>query len=214
MSLKFIGKKVGMTQFFDKNGNIVPCTVILAAPNIITQIKVKEKDGVNAVQLGAFPVLEKDQKRVAKPQRGHFAKAKAPNCRFLAESKVDDVQAFQLGQEVTLGYFQGTEFLDVSGTSKGKGYQGVMKLHGMAGGPAAHGSGFHRHAGSTGMRTSPGRCFPGGKRASQMGREAVTIQNLMVVSIDETNSLLLVKGAVPGAKGGVVYFTKAAKKGK
>lgn len=212
MSLKLIGKKIGMTQFFDKNGNVVACTVIQAQPNIITQIKRKDTDGYDAIQLGAFQTSEKHQKRIKKPMRGHFAKAKVALCRHVAESPVDDAQKFQLGQEIGVGYFSGVEFLDVSGVSKGKGYQGVMKLHGMAGGPGAHGSGFHRHGGSTGMRTSPGRCLPNGKRASQMGRDNITAQNLQLLNIDEKNNLILVKGAVPGVRGGIVYLTKAIKK--
>lgn len=209
MSLRLIGKKIGMTQFFDKNGHAIACTVIQAYPNIVTQIKRQESDGYNAIQLGASQVPEK---KLTAPCRGHFAKAKTPFCKHLVESPIEDTQSFQLGQEIGVTYFSGSEFLDVSGESKGKGFQGVIKLHGFAGGPAAHGSGFHRHAGSTGMRTTPGRCLPGGKRASRMGGDQMTVQNLVLLDIDEKKHLILVKGAVPGARGSIVYLTKSKKK--
>ncbi len=212
MSLRLIGKKIGMSQFFDKNGNVIACTVIQALPNIVTQIKRKEEDGYNAIQLGAVPVPEKRQKKMAKPQFGHFTKVKVTPCKYLAESNIEDVQHFQIGQEINVKYFSGSQFLDIAGESKGKGYQGVMKLHGFSGGRASHGSGFHRHGGSTGMRTTPGRCFPGGKRASQMGRDNITVQNLTLLDIDEKNNLILVKGAVPGCRGSVVYLSKSKKK--
>lgn len=213
MSLRLMGKKIGMTQFFDKNGKVIPCTVILAHPNVVTQIKRKESDGYDAIQLGMGVVSENRAKKlIPKPQQGHFAKAKTAACRHMIESRVDDAQQYQVGQEIGVTYFSGTEFLDISGESKGKGYQGVIKLHGFAGGPGAHGSGFHRHAGSTGMRTTPGRCLPNGKRASRMGGDNMTVQNLALLDIDEKNHLILVKGAVPGSKGSLVYLSKAKKK--
>lgn len=213
MSLRLIGKKIGMTQFFDKNGKVIPCTVILAYPNVVTQIKRKESDGYDAIQLGMGALSENRAKKLlTKPLQGHFAKAKTSACRHMAESKVEDAEKYQLGQEIGVNYFSGADFLDVSGESKGKGYQGVMKLHGFAGGPGAHGSGFHRHAGSTGMRTTPGRCLPGGKRASRMGGDKMTVQNLALLDIDEKNHLILVKGAVPGNKGSLVYLSKSKKK--
>ncbi len=207
MTLQLIGKKIGMTQVFDDMGNIVICTIILIEPNFVTQIKTKEKDGYQAIQIAGVK-----KKRVNKPLKNHLAKAKVEDCSVLLESKVDDVSSFQLGQECKVDLFTEKDFVDVQGISIGKGYQGVMKLHGFAGGPAAHGSGFHRHAGSTGMRSTPGRCLPGGKRASRMGGDKITVQNLKVVKVDKEKNVLLVKGAIPGSKGNTVFIKKATKK--
>lgn len=211
-----MGRKRGMTQVFDAQGNVVTCTVIHAAPSVITQIKKKATDGYEAVQMAYDVVETKDERtianRVTKPLLGHFKKANTPACRFLYEARVQDASSFEIGQKIGVGLFADVQFVDVCGTSKGKGYQGVMKKYHYAGGPAAHGSGFHRHAGSTGMRSSPGRCLPGGKRASHMGDERVTVQNLKVISIDEENNLVLVEGAVPGARNGVVFVSNATKK--
>ncbi|HRD55033.1 MAG TPA: 50S ribosomal protein L3, partial [Parachlamydiaceae bacterium] len=172
MALKLMGKKRGMIQVFDNKGNVVAATVIEAEPNIITQIKTKEKDGYNAIQTSFEKVKVKDartlNKRATKPMRGHFAKASVEPRKHLVESRIDAVEEFNLGQEINVDVFAEVGFVDVIGLTKGKGYQGVMKLYGFGGGPASHGSSFHRHAGSTGMRTTPGRCFPGGKRASHM----------------------------------------------
>lgn len=210
MTLKIIGKKKGMTRLFDKDGNHVVCTVIAAEPNVIAQIKNKEKDGYEAVQLSA--VKAKSRKNVSKPMQGHFAKAGIePNCH-LAESRVEGVEEYQVGQSIGVGYFSDVAFVDVRGVSKGKGYQGVMKRHHFAGGPASHGSGFHRHAGSTGMRSTPGRCLPGVKKAGRMGGDVVTVQNLRVVMVDEAKHMIIVEGAVPGPLNGLVYVTKAKKK--
>ena len=209
MTLKFIGKKVGMTQLFDQNGQWVPCTVIHAEPNVVTQIKHKDgRDGYNAVQLGK---KARRKKNIAKPQQGHFAKANVEVCEVLAETQVEDVTEYSLGQEINVSHFANIKHVDVTGISKGKGYQGMIKLHRFSGGPAAHGSGFHRHAGSTGMRTTPGRCLPGGKRASQMGRDQITAQNLEVVEIDAENHLIFVKGTVPGNRGAFVFIKQSRK---
>lgn len=211
MSLKMIGKKIGMTQLFDKKGKLIPCTVIQAEPNVIVGVHHKNKDGVDAVVLG-YP--DSKWKKAKKPQKGLFAKIKTEPCRKLVQSShISNVDEYSLGAKIDLNYFQDFPHVDVtSEESKGKGYQGVMKLYGFAGGPAAHGSGFHRHAGSTGMRSTPGRCLPGGKRASQMGRDRVTVQSLEVVQIDLDNHLLVVKGCVPGSKGKYVLITPAKKK--
>ncbi len=214
MSLKFIGRKKGMTQFFDESGARIVCTVISAEPNVVTQIKRTEKDGYSSIQLGAFKLEENQNKKLNKPQLGAFKKSGAAPCKHLLESKVNNTDEFQVGSEVGVGYFSGISLVDVCGTSKGKGFQGVMKLHNFKGGPAAHGSGFHRSAGSTGMRSTPGRSFPGGKRASRMGGERKTVQNLRVVHVDEAKNLLLVSGAVPGCKDGIVYISKAIKNHK
>jgi large subunit ribosomal protein L3 len=198
MTLTLMGKKRGMIQLFDEKGNIVVCTVIQAEPNVVTQIKTKETDGYTALQLGFEKVTGKTQQtietRTKKPRLGHFKKAGVEPRRFVLESRLD------------------AEYVDATAISKGKGYQGVMKRHNFAGGPASHGSGFHRHAGSTGMRSTPGRGLPGGKKAGQMGFEKVTVQNLQVVRIDADDNLVIVKGQVPGPRGGLVYLTKAKKK--
>ena len=208
MTLKIIGKKKGMTQLFDRNGNVVVCTVILAEPNYVTQVRRKEVDGYNAVQLGA---IKKREKSVSKALRGHFAKAKVEPCQRLLETRVADTSDYQLGQKIDVSCFAEGDFIDIVGKSKGKGFQGVMKLHGFSGGPAAHGSGFHRHAGSTGMRSTPGRCLPGGPRASRMGGETVTVQNLEVIRVDAEKNVIIVKGPIPGFCEGIIYISKAKK---
>jgi large subunit ribosomal protein L3 len=210
MALKIIGKKKGMTRLFDENGNHVVCTVISAEPNQVTQIKSKEVDGYDAVQLSA--VKAKSRKNVTKPLQGHFQKAGIEPNRHLIESRIKDVDSFQLGQSISVNYFNDETYVDVQGISKGKGYQGVMKRHHFSGGPASHGSGFHRHAGSTGMRSTPGRCLPGVKKAGRMGGDTVTVQNLRIVRVDEQRQLIIVEGAVPGPLNGLVYITKAKKK--
>lgn len=212
MTLKLMGKKRGMTRLFDENGNHVVCTVISAEPNVITQIKRKETDGYEAVQLSAFKAKPSKVKNVSKPLQGHFKKAGVEARTVSSETRVNGIESFQLGQEVSVTHFAGVDFVNVSAVSKGKGYQGVIKRHNFAGGPASHGSGFHRHGGSTGMRTSPGRCLPGQKKAGRMGGETVTQRNLRVVKIDEEKQVIVVEGAVPGARGGLVFITKAAKK--
>lgn len=216
MALKFMGRKRGMIQLFDENGHVVPCTVIETEPMVVTQIKTLESDGYNAVQFGFEEVTAKDPRRqearTKKPQRAHFEKASAKARRFLTESRMDDVQGYELGQEVKLDQFEDIKFIDVTATSKGKGFTGVMKRYGFAGGPAAHGSGFHRAGGSTGMRSTPGRCFLNGKRPGRMGNDRVTMQNLQVMQLNTEDNVLVVKGSIPGPRGGVVYFSKAVKK--
>lgn len=212
MTLKLMGRKKGMTRLFDDNGNLIVCTVILAEPNVITQVKRKDTDGHNAIQLCAMKVTPPKVKNVSKALQGHFAKAGVEPRSRLSESPVDDVEQYSVGQEISVGYFSDVKFVDIAGVSKGKGFQGVMKRHNFAGGPASHGSGFHRHGGSCGMRTSPGRCLPGQKKAGRMGGERVSTQNLRIVKIDEEKGVILVEGAVPGSRGGLVYITKAKKK--
>lgn len=216
MTLKFMGKKRGMIQLFDETGKAIACTVIEAQPNVITQVKTKETDGYNAIQLGFDAIVTKDPrtiaKRVSKPLQGHFAKSNAKPCRFLAESRFDKVDDYSVGQEITVSAFAEISHVDATAISKGKGYQGVMKRHHYAGGPASHGSGFHRHAGSRGQRTSPGRVFPNGKAAGHMGCEQVTIQNLEVIRVVDQDHLIVVKGQVPGPKNGLVFLTAAKKK--
>ncbi len=218
MSLKLMGKKRGMIQLFDQAGNAVPCTVIEIEPNVVTQIKTHAVDGYTAIQLGYEKVRGNDprtvERRSRKPQKGHFAKANVEPRRHAAETRVveADLEKYQVGQEIGVDAFEGIAYVDVVGRSKGKGYQGVMKLHGYSGGPAAHGSGFHRHAGSTGMRSTPGRCLPGGKRPSHMGDRRCTVQSLQVVKIVGDKNVLIVKGQVPGARNSLVYITPAIKR--
>lgn len=217
MTLKLMGKKLGMTQLFDETGNAIVCTVIEVEPNVIVQIKTKEKDGYTAIQTGYGKVTAKKpetvEKRVKKPRLGHFKKAGVDPRRHLVESKVDNVEEYTVGQEFGVGMFTEIPFLDATAISIGKGFQGAMKLHNFAGMKASHGTGpTHRHLGSTGMRSTPGRCFPGGKRASQMGNKQVTVQSLKVVEVNEEENLIVVKGSIPGAKNGLVTLTKAIKK--
>lgn len=217
MALNLMGKKLGMTQLFNENGEVVVCTVIKVSPNVVTQIKTDDIDGYKAIQLGFDEVIVNKEKtleaRVTKPLLGHFKKAGVAPQRHLLESVVETTENYTVGQQVGIDTFAEIAFIDVIAISKGKGYQGVMKKFNYAGGPAAHGSGFHRHAGSTGMRSTPGRCLPNGKRASQMGRDRKTVQNLKVISVDPTENIIVVKGAVPGARNDLVFIQEALKKG-
>ncbi len=214
MARKLMGKKRGMIQLFDAAGNAIPCTVIEAEPNVVVQIKTKETDGYNAIQIGFDVVAPHNtqtmEKRVTKPRQGHFKKANVAPRRFLSEFRIDSVSEFSIGEELKVDLFADIPFVDVTAISKGKGFQGTMKLHNFSGGPASHGSGFHRHAGSTGMRSTPGRCLPGGPRASHMGLDRKTVQNLQVIKIQD--NYLIVKGQVPGPRGGLVYVSQAEKK--
>lgn len=216
MALKLMGKKRGMTQRFDETGNVVVCTVIHAEPNVVTQIKRKESDGYNALQLGFDKIVTKDprtvEKRMTKQLLGHFKKSNVEPRRFLAESRIENIEEYSVGQEVGVSFFNEISYVDICGVSKGKGYQGVIKRHNFAGGPAAHGSGFHRHGGSTGMRSTPGRGLPGQKKPGQMGNERVTIQNLRVLGVDEGRNLIIIEGAVPGPRGSLVSIAPARKK--
>ncbi|MBS0647957.1 MAG: 50S ribosomal protein L3 [Verrucomicrobia bacterium] len=214
MKPKLMGIKQGMMQIFDDQGNRVVCTVILAEPHVISQIKTKENDGYTALQLASMKVRPSKAKNVKKPQAGHFKKAGIEPRKNACEIRVDALENYQLGQEMGVEVFNEIEFVDVRGISKGKGHQGVIKRHHFAGGPAAHGSGFHRHGGSCGMRTSPGRCLPGQKKSGRMGGEQVTMENLRVVKIDSEKHVILVEGAIPGSRGGLVYVTPAKKKVK
>src|SRR5882672_7872022 len=213
MPLTLIGQKKGMARVFDQDGKLIVCTVILAEPNTVLQIKRKETHGYNGIQLGGVPMSKSQAARAKKPIKGHFAKIQVEPCAEILESRLDEVDQFQVGQKLDASIFADVKFVDVEGVSKGKGFQGVMKKFNMAGGPGAHGSGFHRHMGSTGMRTTPGRCFPNGKRASRMGGRRVTVQSLRLMAIKGNH--LLVEGAVPGARNGTVFIRQSIKrKGK
>ena len=216
MSLKLMGTKRGMMQVFDEDGTVVVCTVIEAEPNVVTQIKTLEREGYSALQLGYLTYPENEQHRrkarSSKALRGHFAKADLKPRRHLTESRLDSVDSYEIGQEIGVDIFSEMAYVDVMAKSKGKGFQGVMKKYNFGGGPASHGSGFHRHAGSTGMRSTPGRCLPGGPRPSQMGDKNVTVQGLKVVEVIPEENLLILKGGIPGANGGLVYISEAIKR--
>jgi len=210
-----MGKKLGMAQLFDEKGNLVICTVIAAEPNVVTQIKTKDNDGYNAIQLGFDKIEAKDprtvSRRTGRPREGLFQKTSIAPRRYLTESRVDSVDAFTVGQEVGVASFDQVSHVDVMSISKGKGYQGLMKKNNFAGGPASHGSSFHRHAGSTGQRSTPGRSLPGVPRASQMGKERKTVQNLRVVKVIPEDNLIIVEGAIPGATSALVFVSPAVK---
>lgn len=214
--LKLMGKKLGMIQVFDDKGQAFACTVIEVMPNVVAQVKTEEIDGYNAIQLGADEVIVKDprtlERRVSKPLSGHFKKANLHPRRRLMETALDKVEEYSVGQSIGLEKFEDVGYIDVTAFSKGKGFQGVIKRHNFAGGPASHGSGFHRHGGSTGMRTSPGRCLPGQKMPGHMGDEKVTVQNLKVISIDTKENVIIVEGGVPGPRNGLVHISSAVKR--
>jgi large subunit ribosomal protein L3 len=203
-----IGKKIGMTEHFNEEGNVVPLTLIKLEKNIVVNIRTLEKDGYNAVVLASIDLKDK---KVNKPLKGQFKDKLTPKA-VLKEFRIDDPKQFEVGAEIGLEALGNPEYIDVIGMSKGKGFQGVMKRHGFAGGPGSHGSKFHRHNGSTGQNTWPSHVFKGIKRAGRMGFDKVTSQNLKVFGYDAEESVLLVRGAVPGVNDGVVYINSAKKK--
>ena len=205
-----LGEKLGMTQVYDDEGRIVPVTVVLAGPNVVTQVRSTEKDGYNAVQLGFGQI---DPRKVNKPLAGHFEKAGVTPRRYLVELRTDDAAEYTPGQEVLASAFEAGQKIDVTGTSKGKGFAGVMKRHGFAGLGAGHGvQRKHRSPGSIGGCATPGRVFKGLRMAGRMGSARKTIQNLTVHSVDAEKNLILIKGAVPGPNGGLVLVRNAVKK--
>ena len=203
-----IGKKVGMTQIFDEKGKVIPVTVIEAGPCLVAQVKSVETDGYNAIQLGFGDVKES---KLNKPEKGHFAKAKLALKKHLREFRLDSVDGVNVGDEIKVDTFQTGDKIDVQGTSKGKGFQGVIKRHGQSRGPMGHGSMYHRRPGSMGPTSTPGRVFKGKKLPGHMGRVTVTIQNLDVVKVDLDKNVILVKGSVPGAKGAILKIKSAVK---
>lgn len=207
-----MGRKKGMMQAFDDKGNVVVCTVISAEPNVISMIKNKENSGYEAVQLAAMKLSAAKARNAKKPRKGFFAKINVEPRRYVKESRLETSSEFAVGQEISVNYFSDCSFVDVTAVTKGKGHQGVIKRHNFSGGPAAHGSGFHRHGGSCGMRSTPGRCLPGQKKSGRMGGVKQTVQNLRIVKIDEDKQVILVEGAVPGAREALVYIAKAKKK--
>ena len=205
-----LGRKLGMTQAFDSNNKIVPVTVVEAGPCVVTQIRTPEKDGYSAVQL-SFGAI--DPRKVAKPNAGHFAKAGVTPRAEVAELRVSNTDSYSVGQELKADVFAAGDFVDATGTSKGKGSAGVMKRHGFSGIGAAHGvDKKHRMPGSVGNRTTPGRVFKGKRMMGRMGVETVTAQNLLIHSVDADKNIILVKGAIAGPIGTTVFLRTAAKK--
>jgi large subunit ribosomal protein L3 len=203
-----IGRKVGMTQLFGKDGNVIPATVLRAGPCTVIELRTKSTHGYDAVQLG----FEEKKRGVTKPMAGHFKKAGVAPMRILREVRLPKTEiTFQPGQRVTVDLFNVGELVDVTGISKGKGFQGGVKRHGWAGGDATHGSMFHRAPGSIGASSDPSRVFPGHRLPGRMGGAKVTAQNLEVIRILPEQDLLVVKGAVPGANGGLVVIRKSIK---
>ena len=204
-----IGKKVGMTQIFDENGTVIPVTVIKAGPCVVVQKKMKDPDGYEAVQLGFVEFIRPS--RVNKPRTGHFKKAGVPPCRILREFRLaNGEESPNVGEQILVNQvFQPADKVDILGTSKGRGFAGLIKRHHFGGGAASHGSMFHRAPGSIGASAFPSRVLPGMRAAGHMGDENVTVQNLKVVRIQEQENLLLVRGAVPGRNGGYVVIRKA-----
>ena len=203
-----LGKKMGMTQIFTEQGAVVPVTVVEAGPMTVTQIKTVETDGYNAVQFG---FADAKPQRVNKPMTGHFAKNNITPKKYLAEFKPEEGETYEIGQQITVADFEAGKKLDVTGTSKGKGTQGNIKRHGHHRGPMSHGSKHRRLAGALAAGTYPSRVFKGNAGPGRMGRETVTIQNVELVKVIEDRNLMLIKGAVPGNKGGIVRIQYAVK---
>ena len=210
MTKGILGRKVGMTQIYTEAGEVVPVTVVEAGPVVVTQVKTIENDGYNAVQVGFGDAKEKS---LNKPQKGHLAAANTLK-KHLKEFRVESVDAYTVGQEIKADVFAAGEMIDVTGISKGKGFQGPIKRHGQSRGPESHGSRYHRRPGSMGACSYPGRVFKNKKLAGHMGSVKVTVQNLEVVRVDADKNFILVKGAIPGAKGSVVTLKEAVKASK
>ncbi len=195
------GKKIGMTQIFDEDDTVVPVTVIQAEPNIVCQVKTTESDGYEALQMGFGEIKEK---KLNRPMKGHFDKHGVEPKRYLREVRVDNADEYNVGDEQTVAAFSDVKKVDVTGISKGKGFQGVIRRWGYHGGPASHGSRFHRAPGSIGLCATPSRVYKGTMLPGHMGCDTITVKNLDVVRIDEDLNLILVKGAIPGGKNGIV----------
>ncbi|WP_337447506.1 50S ribosomal protein L3 [Corynebacterium pseudokroppenstedtii] len=206
-----LGTKLGMTQVFDEDNRVVPVTVVEAGPCVVTQIRTEEKDGYSAIQIAYGDI---DPRKVNKPQSGHFAKAGVTPRRYITEIRMDDVSDYEVGQDVTVELFGDVKFVDVTGTTRGHGFAGAMKRHGFAGQGAAHGNqAAHRRVGGIGACATPGRVFKGTRMAGRMGNNRVTTQNLKLFKVDADSNLLLIKGAVPGIRGGLVTVKTAVKGG-
>ena len=211
MKKAILATKVGMTQIFNDDGVLTPVTVLQAGPCVVTQVKTVENDGYSAVQVG---FVDKREKLVAKPQKGAFDKAGISYKRYVRELKLDDAESYEVKQEIKADVFAAGDKVDATAISKGKGFQGAIKRHGQSRGPMAHGSKYHRHAGSNGACSDPSKVFKGKKMAGHMGAKQITVQNLEVVRVDAENNLILVKGAVPGSKKALVTVKSTVKSGK
>lgn len=206
-----LGTKLGMTQVFDEENRVVPVTVVEAGPCVVTQVRTKENDGYDAVQIAYGEI---DPRKVNKPEAGHFKKAEVTPRRYVAEIRTPDASSYEVGQTVGVDTFGDIEFVDVTGTSKGKGFAGAMKRHGFAGQGASHGNqAAHRRVGGIGACATPARVFKGKRMAGRMGNDRVTTQNLKIQKIDAESNLLLIKGAVPGNRGGLLVVKTAVKGG-
>ena len=210
MKKAILATKVGMTQIFNDDGVLTPVTVLQAGPCVVTQVKTVENDGYSAVQVG---FVDKREKLVAKPQKGAFDKAGISYKRYVRELKLDDAESYEVKQEIKADVFAAGDKVDATAISKGKGFQGAIKRHGQSRGPMAHGSKYHRHAGSNGACSDPSKVFKGKKMAGHMGAKQITVQNLEVVRVDAENNLILVKGAVPGPKKALVTVKSTVKSG-
>ena len=208
MKKAIVAKKIGMTQIFMEDGSLVPVTVLEAGPCTVTQVKTVENDGYSAVQVG---FLDKPERLVTKPMKGHFDKAEVGYKRHVKEFRLENAEEYKIGQDITADVFEAGDLVDVSGVSKGKGYQGAIKRHNQHRGPMAHGSKYHRSAGSMSASSYPSKVFKGKKLAGHMGAENVTVQNLEVVRVDKENNLILIKGAVPGPKKAISTIRNAVK---
>lgn len=208
---EILGKKLGMTQVFDEDGVVTPVTVIQAGPVYVTQVKTTETDGYDAIQVG---FIDKKESRTNKPEKGHFNKANIAVKRYIRELPMVEGQTYELGQEIKADIFEEGEIVDVIGTSKGKGTQGAIRRWNQGRGPMGHGSKSHRVAGARAAGSYPARVFPGTKGSGKMGHDRVTVQNLKIVRVDADQSILLVKGAIPGPKGSLVTVKQAAKASK
>ena len=211
MKKAILATKVGMTQIFNDYGVLTPVTVLQAGPCVVTQVKTVENDGYSAVQVG---FVDKREKLVAKPQKGAFDKAGVSYKRYVRELKLDDAESYEVKQEIKADMFAAGDKVDATAISKGKGFQGAIKRHGQSRGPMAHGSKYHRHAGSNGACSDPSKVFKGKRMAGHMGAKQITVQNLEVIRVDAENNLILVKGAVPGPKKALVTVKSTVKSGK
>ncbi len=208
MKKAILATKVGMTQIFNEEGALVPVTVLQAGPCVVTQVKTVDNDGYSAVQVG---FVDKREKLVSKPLKGHFDKAGVSYKRYIREFKLENAEEFNVKDEIKADVFAAGDKIDATAIAKGKGFQGAIKRHGQSRGPMAHGSKYHRHAGSNGACSDPSKVFKGKKMPGHMGAKQITIQNLEIVKVDAENNLILVKGAVPGPKKSLVTIKETVK---